>query len=116
MRDITSTDDFIAVKNQLRHNFTLVLRNFADGPRNDDARNQYFTDAIYALDHPEMKLDFYDLLSGKVPYADYQKALEAHFEQAAQLRGEPFPEGHARHYASRFLLLRNYLREQGLIG
>ena len=116
MKDITCTDDFIAAKDTLRHNFILFLRNFADGPQSDYDRKQYFTDAIYALNHHEMRLDFYDLLSGKVPYAVYQTALEIHFEEKGEQRGKPYPAGHAGHYARCFLLLRNYLREQGLIG
>ncbi|MFA0815533.1 MAG: hypothetical protein ACC608_07050 [Anaerofustis sp.] len=115
MIGITCTDDFIAAKETLRRGFTLFLRNFADGPRSDDERAQYFTDAIYALNHPEMQLDFYDLLSGKVPYAAYQAALATQFTQAQTKDGASSPEEDASRCARCFLLLRNYLREQGMI-
>lgn len=109
---ITCTEQFINKKRQIKAAFQKYY--LTEHPKaNETTVMQVFADAIYSTQrrHADLGIDLYSVLVGQVSMDEYRNALERYFSEI----GRQNPEYNARNYTNCTKLLKDFMKQAGLI-
>ena len=77
---LTSTEDFKGKIKEIKPKFIKYLEDYNTELTKESSRNTVFSDAIYLANHPELQIDFFGVLSGKIAMEQYKVKLIEHIE------------------------------------
>ena len=81
---LTSTEDFKGKIKEIKPKFIKYLEDYNTELTKESSRNTVFSDAIYLANHPELQIDFFGVLSGKIAMEQYNVKLIEHIEKLNQ--------------------------------